>query len=91
MAAPPDAIRRDAAGDRLPAGRRSMMAALALALLPVLMLFALAGLALQSSHTQHVRRAELLTQNLAALLAQGLSSDIEKIDLALVSIAEMMR
>ena len=69
----------------------STLALLALAVLPVLMLVALAALALQVSHTQQVRRAELLTQNLAALLAQGLSADIGKIDLALVSIAEVLR
>jgi PAS domain S-box-containing protein len=56
-------------------------------LVPVLMIAALASYALVTSHGQYERRAELLTQNLVGALERSLSSDVEKIDDALISVA----
>jgi PAS domain S-box-containing protein len=60
------------------------------ATLPVLMLGALCGYALVTSHEQHQRRAELLTQNLAAALERSVSADVEKIDTALIAVADRL-
>jgi PAS domain S-box-containing protein len=58
------------------------------ALVPVLMLAALGSYALVTSRSQYERRAELLTQSLVGALERSLSSDVEKIDDALNSVAD---
>ena len=49
---------------------------------------ALAGLSLYESHRQHQKRAEVLSQNMAKLIEEELSTDIEKIDLSLQSVVD---
>jgi PAS domain S-box-containing protein len=58
------------------------------ALLPVLMLAALAGYALVSSRSQFEHQAELLSQNLVAALERSVTADIEKIDIALTTVVD---
>ena len=61
-----------------------------MAIVPVLMLIALGVYALATSHEQYRARAELLSQNLAAAVAGRLSSDVEKFDLALTTIVDLL-
>ncbi len=58
------------------------------AIVPVLALGLLASYTLSASHRQFEQRAEALTQNLAAALERSVTADIEKIDVALVSVAD---
>ena len=60
------------------------------ALLPVVMLAALAIYTLEASHAQHHQRADQDAQSLAAALERGLAAEVEKIDIALLSIAELL-
>jgi len=69
--------------------RRAQAALIVWALVPVLMLAALAAYTLGASRAQHVQRAEALSQNLASALARGVSADIYRIDATLSSIVDL--
>ncbi len=68
--------------------RRVRVPLLLWALVPALAVVALAAYAVQSGRALHERRAELLTQNLANALHHSVASDIEKLDIALVMLAD---
>ena len=55
---------------------------------PALILFGMAGYSLLKSRAQSEQRATLMTQNLADALEHSLTASVEKIDMALVSIAD---
>ena len=71
-----------------PAALRLRLLLCLYAVLPVLVVVALASVALYTSRQQYETRAELMTQNLAAALDRSVAANIEKIDLALSSIAD---
>ena len=73
-----------------PTPPRLRVAVVLMAIVPVLMLIALGVYALATSHEQYRARAELLSQNLAAAVAGRLSSDVEKFDLALTTIVDLL-
>mgnify|MGYP001614576240 FL=1 len=50
-----------------------------------LLVFGVVAASLYESHAESQQRAELTTQNLSDLLAQGIAGDIDRIDLALLS------
>ena len=52
------------------------------------LVFSLSGISLQNSQHQHEQRAEAQTQNIAKAVDQTLSNSIEKIDLALLALAD---
>jgi hypothetical protein len=53
-----------------------------------LLVFVLSGISLQNSHDQHKLQAETQTQNIAKAVDQSLSNSIDKIDLALLTLAD---
>ena len=53
-----------------------------------ILVFVLSGYSLQQSRQRYEQRAEALTQNIARALDQNLSNSIEKIDLALRTVAD---
>lgn len=56
-----------------------------------LFVFALVGYSLYEGRSQQMHRAEVQTQNLAAILEQGLSSRIRAVDMALQAVVEEHR
>jgi len=71
-----------------PAARRFWVLAALAMLLPALLFCALGGYAVTHSRRQFEQRAELLTQNLAGAIDRSVSSNLEKIDLALSAVAD---
>ena len=59
------------------------------ALVPAVAIVALAAYAVQSGREQHGRRAELLSQNLASALDNTVGAEVAKLDIALVTIADL--
>jgi PAS domain S-box-containing protein len=57
-------------------------------MLPVLMLVSLCAYALLSSREQHLRRAELQTQNVAAALEHSVAANVKKIDAVLNAVVD---
>ncbi len=95
-ALPPDALPADRrvpvpGSVPLPFAGPLRRALLLWALVPVLLVVALAVYSLAASRNQYDRRAELLSQNLAAALERAVSADVQKIDFALVSIVEQLQ
>ena len=75
------------AADRLPLRLRATL--LLWSLVPAAAIVALAVYAVQSGREQHERRAELLSQNLAAALEHSVGAEVAKLDIALVTIADL--